>query len=230
MEILAIIPARIGSKGVKKKNIKMLKDQPLISYTIKSAKKSKLLTEIFVSTDSLEVVEIAKKYNVLTPFIRPKILSDDNSKSIDVVIHVLEEFLKIGKKFDFVCLLQPTYPFREINLIDDAITKLIETDADSLISVLDVPHHYNPYWQFVEKSKNFLTPFLEEKQFVSRRQDLSNFYFRDGAIYLVSTDVVIKQKSFYGNKLSFIKTNINDYINIDTGDDWLKAEKYLENN
>ena len=96
---------------------------------------------------------MSNKYNVLTPFIRPKILSDDNSKSVDVVIHVLEEFLKIGKKFDFVCLLQPTYPFREINLIDDAITKLIETEADSLISVLDVPHHYNPYWQFVEKSK-----------------------------------------------------------------------------
>lgn len=228
MKILGLITARGGSKGVPGKNIKPLCGKPLIQYTIESAINSKLLTKICLSSDDDEIINFCKKFNISVPFKRPKGIASDNSKSIDVVIHALKYYNAIGEYFDAVCLLQPTYPFRRKGLIDEAIIKFKKTSADSLISVLEVPHHYNPHWVFQTKKSNFLEIATGEKHIISRRQELPTSYHRDGAIYITKSDIVLREKSLYGKKISFILSDDNNYINIDTMKDWKMAEKKVK--
>ena len=228
MKILALIPAREGSKGVPGKNIKMLGNKPLIQYTIESAKESKLLTDIVVSTDGLEIADLAKKLNIDVPFMRPSQFASDTASSFDVVIHAIETLEQEGKFFDAVCLLQPTYPFREKGLIDKAILQFINHSSDSLISVLPVPHEFNPHWVFEPNLKNHLVIATGDLQIIKRRQDLPGAYYRDGSIYLTKVDVLKNQKSLYGLKIGYIESNYDYYVNIDTLKDWKLAEKKLK--
>lgn len=228
MRVLGLIPARGGSKGVPRKNIKLLDGKPLIQYTIEAAKESKLLTNIVVSSDDDEILEVASKLNIEIPFVRPKELSDDRSSSIDVVIHSIEELEKQNRFYDAVCLLQPTSPFREKGFVDLAIQKFINKNTDSLISVLKVPHEYNPHWTFEQDKNGNLKISTGEKEIIKRRQDLPNAYFRDGSIYLTKVDVIKNQKSFYGKSITFIESNPDFYCNIDTLKDWEVAENLLK--
>jgi N-acylneuraminate cytidylyltransferase len=225
--ILAIIPARGGSKGVPRKNIKLLDEKPLISYTINSAKKSALIDTLILSSDDDEIINLAKNLNVNVPFKRPEHLAKDNSGSLDVVQHAIQFLEKQNKYFDAVLLLQPTTPFREDGFIDKAIEKFCNAKCDALVSVLPVPHQYNPHWVFKKNSKGFLEISTAEKEIIKRRQDLPQAYFRDGSIYITKTDI-IKSGSFYGDKLSYIISNPKNYVNIDTVDDWKKAEVILK--
>ena len=225
MKILAVIPARGGSKGVPRKNIKLLGNKPLIEFTIDSAKNATLLTEIVVSTDDDEIAIAAELAGCKPPFIRPANLAQDHSTSIEVVQHAVEFFEKQNSFFDAVCLLQPTSPFRENGFIDKAIEKFIESDADSLISVLPVPHQYNPHWIFEENNGTLKIATGEEK-IISRRQDLPNAFHRDGSIYITKIQT-LKNGSFFGNKIAYIESNANFYVNIDTITDWENAEKIV---
>lgn len=228
MRILAIIPARGGSKGVPRKNIKLLGNKPLIEFTIDSAKNATLLTEIVVSTDDEEIAIAAELAGCKPPFIRPANLAQDHSTSIEVVQHAVEFFEKQNSFFDAVCLLQPTCPFRENGFIDKSIKKFIESDADSLISVLPVPHQYNPHWIFEENNGTLKIATGEEK-IISRRQDLPNAFHRDGSIYITKIQT-LKNGSFYGSKIAYIESNSNFYVNIDTIADWENAEKIVNLN
>ncbi len=230
MKILGIIPARGGSKGVPGKNIKFLGSKPLIAYTIESALSTNLIQDVVVSTDSIEIKEVAIQFGVQVPFIRPDFLSSDTAKSIDVVIHAIEFLKNKGKVFDAVMLLQPTNPFRTKEFIEEAIHKFNEEQLDSLISVLPVPLEYNPHWIFEENEKGYLSIATGETEIIPRRQDLPKAYFRDGSIYLTSTQVLMEYKTFYGKKLGFIVASENRHINIDTMEDWRKAEIFLDNN
>jgi CMP-N,N'-diacetyllegionaminic acid synthase len=156
MKILAIIPARGGSKGVPGKNIKELGGKPLIAYTIESALQSALLTKVIVSTDSLEIMEIAQQWKAEVPFQRPAELAEDDTTSLAVVQHSLRFYEEKGEGFDAVCLLQPTSPFREAGFIDGAIRQFMLSNADALVSVLPVPHEFNPHWTFKTNDKGFL--------------------------------------------------------------------------
>ena len=156
MKILGLIPARGGSKGVPKKNIKLLGKKPLIEYTIDSARNSNYITDIIVSTDDDEIAIAAEIYGFKPPFIRPAELAQDNSTSLDVVKHAIAFFENQNIFFDAVCLLQPTTPFREKGFIDKAIEKFIATNADCLLSVLPIPDEYNPHWAFEENEKGML--------------------------------------------------------------------------
>ncbi len=227
MKILAIIPARGGSKGVPNKNIKLLGNKPLVAYTIESALQSELLSTTIVSTDSLEIFEIAEKIGLKPPFLRPENLAQDSSTSIEVVQHAIEFFENQNVYFDAVCLLQPTNPFREAGFIDAAIQKFVDSNADCLMSVLPIPHQYNPHWGFEEKEKGLLKIATGEEKIISRRQDLPKAFHRDGAIYLTKTSVV-KNGSLYGKLIAYIENNPEFYVNIDTLDDWEKAEKLLK--
>ncbi|MFN9583044.1 MAG: cytidylyltransferase domain-containing protein, partial [Bacteroidota bacterium] len=148
MKILSIIPARSGSKGVPGKNTKLLGGKPLIAYTIESAKQSKWLTDIVVSTDSESIATLAREHGAVVPFIRPAELATDSAKSIDVVVHTLTELQNQNKLYDAVVLLQPTNPFRPAGLLDEAIERFNKTTCDALVSVVPVPHEYNPLWVF----------------------------------------------------------------------------------
>lgn len=226
MKILGVITARGGSKGVPGKNIKLLGENSLLSYTSKAANQSKLLYKTILSSDNAAIIEVAKKYQIEVPFIRPNELANDTATSISVVQHALAHMESIGEFYDAVCLLQPTSPFREKGFIDAAIQKFIAEDADALVSVLPVPHEYNPHWVFEPNSSGFLKIATGEKTIISRRQDLPKSYFRDGSVYITKT-AFLKNGSFYGEKLSFMESNPDFYVNIDTLKDWDIAENKL---
>ena len=226
MKILGLIPARGGSKGVPKKNIKLLGKLPLMEYTINSAKESALLTQIIVSTDDEEIAIAAEVSGVKPPFIRPAEFAQDTSTSLDVVQHAINFFESKNIFFDAVCLLQPTNPFREQGFIDRAIEKFIATKADCLVSVLPIPHEYNPHWAFEESEDGLIKIATGESRIISRRQDLPKAFHRDGSVYITKTDI-IKNGSLYGNSIAYIESNPEFHVNIDTMKDWETAEKLL---
>ncbi len=223
MRVVAIIPARGGSKGVPGKNIKLLGGKPLLQYTADSAKSSKLLTRTILSSEDEAIINVAKELAIEIPFIRPKELATDGAKSIDVIVHAINFLEANGAYFDAVCVLQPTSPFREKNFIDQAIQKFIDSNVDTLLSVQQVPHEYNPHWVFEEDNEGNLKIATGENEIISRRQELPKAYHRDGALYLTKIDY-IKKGTFYGPNLGYIESNPDLYVNIDTLKDWEKAE------
>jgi CMP-N,N'-diacetyllegionaminic acid synthase len=229
MRILAIIPARGGSKGVPGKNIKLLGGKPLLAYTSEIALQSKLLKEVIVSTEDLQIIEAAKRLNIKVPFTRPMELAQDNTPTIDVIIHALEWYKKQGVLFDAVCLLQATSPFRTVAFLDKAIMTFIEKGCDSLVSVQKVPHEYNPHWAFEVNTDGNLKIATGENQIISRRQELPIAYHRDGSIYITKTEVLLAAHSLYGQSISFIESDPDFYVNIDTLQDWEKAEGIIQN-
>ncbi len=229
LKILAIIPARGGSKGVPRKNIKLLGNKPLIAYSIESAKQSKLLTEFIVNTEDEEIAEIALQYGAKVPFMRPSELAQDTTPTIDVVKHVILEYEKQNQFFDAILILQATCPFRLENEIDECIEKFIKQGADSLISVKEVPAHYNPHWVFEPNSEGNLIIATGEKRIISRRQDLPKAYARDGSIYITKTSVILEKNSLFGDSITYYENNNINHVNIDTVEDWQNAEKQLKN-
>jgi CMP-N-acetylneuraminic acid synthetase len=227
LRVLGIIPARGGSKGIPRKNIKLLGGKPVIHYTIESAKKSQFLTDIFVSTDDLEIAEVAEIAGIKVPFLRPSNLALDNSPSIDVITHVLDELDKMGKHYDAICLLQPTSPFRELGFIDKCIEKFEMHDANSLISVLQVPHHFNPHWIFEENESGSLRISTGENQIIPRRQELPRAYYRDGSVYITKVETIRNEKKLLFGNIQFVESDERFYCNLDTMDDWYLAEKRI---
>jgi len=227
MKILGLIPARGGSKGIPNKNRKELGGKPLMQYTIDAALGSKMLSRVIFSSEDKTLIKLAEKLGVEVPFIRPEELSEDTSGSIEVVQHALDFVSKNGEQYDAVCLLQVTTPFRSSQFIDNAITTFIKNGNDSLISVQKVPHHYNPHWVF-EADNETLKIATGEKEIIKRRQDLPDTFIRDGSIYITKTDVLQKQNSFFGNSISYLESDPSKHVNIDTMEDWVKAEQLLK--
>ncbi len=227
MKILGLIPARGGSKGIPGKNIKPLAGKPLVAYTFDSVKAAKYLNKTIVSTDDDEIAQTCKSIGLEVPFMRPDDLAADKSPTLPVIKHALDFYATQGETFDAVCLLQVTSPFRESGLIDRSIEKFIATGADALVSVLAVPHEYNPHWQFEPTADGFLKIATGEKEIISRRQDLPPAFIRDGAIYITKTSVIQNQNSLYGKTLSYIENKSDIHVNLDTMEDWHQAEQLL---
>jgi CMP-N-acetylneuraminic acid synthetase len=173
--------------------------------------------------------EIFKKYNIDNPIIRPLELAADDTKSIDVVLYTIEELEKRGEFYDAVCLLQPTSPFRDDDLIDKCIKKFIEHDYDALITVEKVPDEYNPHWLFEETESGYLKLATGDEKIISRRQELPAAFKRDGSIYITKTSILKSMHSFYGKNLGFIEVPIGQ-INIDNIVDWNRAESFIKEN
>lgn len=229
MKILAIIPARGGSKGVPGKNIKLLNGKALLAYTSEIALQSKYLTEVIVSTEDEQIIEVAKSLGIKLPFVRPLALAQDNTPTIDVIIHALQWYENQNIFFDAVCLLQVTSPFRTVEFLDKAIEKFIEKKSDSLVSVQKVPYEYNPHWIFEVNEEGNLKIATGETEIISRRQGLPTVYHRDGSIYITKTEVLLKDHSLYGKSTAFIESEPEFYVNIDTLQDWNKAEAMIQN-
>ncbi|QTD37566.1 acylneuraminate cytidylyltransferase family protein [Polaribacter batillariae] len=227
MKILGIIPARGGSKGVPRKNIKLLAGKPLIAYTAEVAIKSKFIDTLIVSSEDEEIIDVAKSLGIEAPFKRPQDLSLDTTPTLPVILHALDFYKKQNIFFDAVCLLQTTSPFRTVKFLDKAIQTFIEKDTDSLVSVQQVPHEYNPHWVFEQDNLGNLKIATGEKQIISRRQDLPKAFHRDGSIYITKTAVLLEQQSLFGNSISYIESPKKWYVNIDTMEDWEKAEAML---
>ncbi|MEP6903238.1 MAG: acylneuraminate cytidylyltransferase family protein, partial [Actinomycetota bacterium] len=146
MKVLGLIPARGGSKGVPRKNIRLLNGKPLLAYTAETALQCKTLARVILSTEDAEIADVGRTCGLDVPFMRPLELAQDSTPSLNVVRHALLTLQANGEDFDAICLLQPTNPLRRADDIDACVELLIRTKADSVISVLPVPHEYNPKW------------------------------------------------------------------------------------
>ncbi|MGF9699803.1 cytidylyltransferase domain-containing protein [Paenibacillus sp. MABNR03] len=194
---LAVIPARGGSKGLLHKNIRLLNHKPLINYTIEAALNSQYIDEVVVSTDSEEIARVAKSAGAKVPFIRPVELATDQARSIDVLKHAVDYYEQNEKyPFEHIILLQPTSPLRDANDIDQAYQTFINNEGDSLQSITVADTH--PYllreWNFGK-----VEPYLKEEAGNLRRQDLSELYVLNGAIYIVERDLLMIQNTMTGS-------------------------------
>lgn len=215
---LAIIPARGGSKGIPRKNIFKVNGKPLIEYTIDEALKSQYLDEIIVSTEDVEIAEIAKNCGAHVPFLRPMEFAKDDSKTIDAILHVIEK-LKIKKQvYDYIVLLQPTQPLRQAFHIDEAIELMILNNYNSIVSVSDVKEH--PILMRKINEDGVLDNLLNISSSV-RRQDFSRFYKINGAIYINQIDAKLNiSTSFNDNRFPYIMdtkydVDIDEFIDIE---------------
>lgn len=194
---LAIIPARGGSKGLPGKNIKELCGKPLVAWSIEAGLKSKYVDEVMTSTDDEKIAEISKKYGASVPFLRPSELASDTATTFDAVKHTIDYYKnELKKEFDYIVLLEPTSPLREVFDIDMAIEILLESRADSIVGICKTESQ-NPAF-LVSKNENGLISGYENKDMVVlRRQEIKDVYFFEGTIYVSKTDVLLDKKTFY---------------------------------
>lgn len=221
--MLAIIPARGGSKGLPGKNIKELKGKPLIAYTIEAALKSKYITRVIVSTDDMEIVKVAKQYGAEVPFIRPSELASDTAKAIDTYQFVCNR-LEVEEKFKITnfIVLQPTSPFRTEQHIDSAVDLFKKRKADSVISFCKENHPI--YWhKHVSELGEIKSIFPET---IKNRQEEKPTFFPNGAIYIFKREIINKGHYYTNSSFAYIMDRKNS-VDIDTKEDFEYAEFLL---
>lgn len=224
-KVLAFIPARAGSKGIKDKNIKDLKGKPLIAYTIEASKKSKYIDDVIVSTDGEKIADVAKQYGANVPFLRPEELAQDTSNVITCLIYTIEELKKQGKEYDIVILLQPTSPFRTNKHIDDALEMLINNNLDSLLSVTETDK--NPTLIRKLDNENKITPLIESN--ISLRQQMDKYYILNGAIYINYVKDIKLDRYLKDNNYGYIMDKYHS-LDIDEPIDLELASFYIDKN
>ena len=224
--IVGIIPARGGSKGVPRKNIRPLAGKPLIYYSIVGGKKARCLNRLIVSTDDLEIADVAQNLRVEV-ILRPKDLATDDAPMVPVLKHVVTYLEnEEGYLTDIVVVLQATTPFRRAKDIDQAVQLLVDTGADSVVSVCEAPHTCNPHW-VMKIADGRLSPYLDADKGYARRQDLPKVYWRNGQIYAVKKEVLFRTNSVYGVDCRPYIMSGEYHINIDSELDFLLAELLL---
>jgi CMP-N,N'-diacetyllegionaminic acid synthase len=220
LKILALIPARGGSKRLPNKNIKLLGGKPLIAWSIEIAKKFEAISEVLVSTDSEEIAKISKECGALVPWLRPADLATDTATSVDVALHAMDWYEKEYGNIDGLLLLQPTSPFREVNSINKAI-ELFENKS-SVVSVS--PSHSHPAWT-MKIVNDKLVPFLDGNGLNTRSQDLEPAFALNGSIYLISPNNLRKNQSFYDfNTVPLVMNSKRESLDIDTLEDFEYVE------
>lgn len=227
--ILGVITARGGSKGIPGKNVKLLGGKPLIAYTIEQAKQSDLITHLVVSTDDEEIARVCREHEAEVPFMRPKELAEDDTTHLPVMQHAITEAEKQnGVTFDYVVIFQPTSPFRTKDDIDGTIQKLIDTGADSAVSVCEW------YEAHPTKAKRLegddVLPYFD-KEASTRRQELAKAYKRSAAVYVMKRDGVMRGKKasdLYGERIVGFVVPAERSIDIDTPRDFALAEWMFE--
>jgi N-acylneuraminate cytidylyltransferase/CMP-N,N'-diacetyllegionaminic acid synthase len=228
MNVLYFIPARGGSKGLPGKNIKELKGKPLIAWTIHAALNSSRKGKIVVSTDSEEIAAVAKKHGAEVPFLRPEHLAKDNTPSMDVLFHFLDQERKSNNHYDLVVFLQPTSPLRTSEDIDAAFTAMDDKNSDAVVSVCECEHH--PLWSNELPPDYSMSNFIRPEVKGKNRQQLPKYYMLNGAIYIGKTDYIIKQNSFIGENTFASIMSREHSIDIDSEADFFLAEYFFKKN
>lgn len=228
MNILAVIPARSGSKSVKNKNIRNFNGKPMLAYSIEHAKASKYINRVILSTDSEEYALIGKKYGAEIPFIRPAEYATDDALDIDVFYHCLK-FLEEneGYRADIVVQLRPTYPIRDVRDIDNMIEILMKNeDIDSVRSIAAATEI--PYKMWKRSEDGTITPVLTEikEAYNMPRQKLPKVYYQNASIDVTRGDVILREHSMTGKKIYGYVLEQN--FDIDTEEDFIKAERYAK--
>ena len=196
MKVAAVIPARGGSKSIPGKNTVQMAGKPLIAWTIETSQKTAIVDRTIVSTDSLEIADISKKYGAEVPFMRPPELAQDDTPGVQPFIHAVK-WLEDHENYlpDYALYLQPTSPLRNVSDIEAAVKLAISKNADAVVSVTTPEHH--PYWMKKVDQDGRMEDFIPTEKPYIRRQDLPKAFALNGAIYLVRRDVLLARGSWY---------------------------------
>jgi N-acylneuraminate cytidylyltransferase len=223
MEILAIIPARGGSKRTPRKNVKLIAGKPLIAHTIEAAFKSNYINKVVVSTEDAEIAQVAQAY-AAEVIVRPDELAVDTAKTAPVMLHVVEELEKTGYSPDIVVLLQATCPTRDEKIIDEGIERLLKSDKDSIFTGFKVRKNM-PLWKKGFDGNNTA---LYDYHFRPRHQEthlMEDIYSENGAFYAIRIDAFKKYQDFLGENVEIMETEA--FVDIDSPQDFEMAEKML---
>ena len=222
--ILFVITARGGSKGIPGKNIKPLNGKPLLYYTIDAARQVSADENICLSSDSAEIIKAAKDYGLAIPFTRPEELATDTSGSYEVLLHAYNFYCNSGRKFDTMVLLQPTSPFRTYKQIEHAI-QLYSPEIDMVVSVCE--SDVNPYYNLFEENRQGYLEKIKEADYI-RRQDCPKTYIYNGAIYVININTLLKKPLHRFEKVIKYEMNKISSTDLDTILDWTWAEFLIE--
>ena len=228
-KFLAVIPARGGSKGIARKNIREFLGKPLLGWTAEAATKSGIFERIVLSTEDEEIAEVGRQFQLEVPFMRPDELARDDTSTVSVISHAVL-WMREAEDWrpDYVMILEPTSPGRRIFHIREAAEKLANGDVDSLASISEIPHHYNPDKILKINPDDSVEGIYgtQIKNMIHRRQDLKTFYAFNGLVFSCRADLLLEgSPSIWGDKvLSYIVDEKYD-MNIDTLEEWSVAER-----
>lgn len=225
MAIVGVIPARGGSKSIPKKSIANCAGQPLLSYTCQAALASRL-DRVILSTDDPEIAAVGKQYGVEVPFLRPPELARDETPMLPVLQHLLQWLTQTGESITAIVLLQPTSPLRRSVHIDEALELFFQSQAETVVSVVSVPHQFHPV-SVLKMQDQQLSPYLADQPLILRRQDKPPVYARNGPAVLIMKPQVIQRRELYGKPTVGYIMDTQSSIDIDTPEDLYLAELYL---
>ncbi|MDO7463459.1 cytidylyltransferase domain-containing protein [Acinetobacter baumannii] len=225
--VTALIPARGGSKRLPRKNVKLLGDKPLIAWSIETAKASKYIDRVVVSTDDEEIKQVSEQYGAEVPFLRPEHLSNDHASSFDVIKHAIG-FLHLDQTNELIVLLQPTSPLRLVSELDTALEFFIAKNAKGIVSVSETEH--SPMWSNTLPENGCMSDFIRPEVQGKRSQDLPKFFRLNGSIYIYETLSLLAQaKIFFDKSVYGFETSLETSVDIDTALDFLMAETIMKN-
>lgn len=224
---LGIIPARGGSKGIPGKHTRKLAGQSLLAYAANSAAKSGVIDRLILSSNDDAIISEAQAQGIEVPFIRPEELAQDETAMLPVLRHAVENLENDGWQPEVIVLLQATAPLRKASHIRDAVTKLRESGADSVVSVREIPHLYAPQ-KALRMAEQGLEFWLDEGRRITRRQQLETAYAREGTVYAFWHDTLIKKDSIYGERCLPLILPAAESLTLDTEEDWSEAERRLD--
>lgn len=226
MIVLGVVPARGGSRGIPGKNLADLAGKPLIQYSFDAIRLSSSISRAIISTDEPAIAEYARKQGVEVPFLRPERLADDDTPMLPVLVHALEEMDRLGWQADAVMVLQPTSPLRRAEHIDAAIDLMQSTGADTVVSVVEVPHVFNPNSLLIQEPSGRLVPYAAGDM-VLRRQDKPQVYARNGPAILLVQRATLESGQLYGEDVRPLLMELRDSVDVDGPDDLLQAAFWL---
>ena len=225
-DVLALVPARGGSKGIPDKNIRPLAGMTLLEYAARAAAESQVVSRAVLSTDSERLAAEGRRVGLEVPFLRPSHLAADDTPMLPVIEHAVDYLEQHGWSPEIIVLLQPTSPLRRPDHIRDAVRQLRDSGADSVVTVVALPRHLSPdYVMRIEEGQ--LVPFLPHGGDVTRRQDARPAYVRDGTVYVFWRRTLRDTRTIYGNHCRPLVLPLRESLTIDTPDDWIEAERRM---
>jgi N-acylneuraminate cytidylyltransferase len=231
-EVLGLIPARGGSKSIPRKNIHPFSGYPLISYSIACGLAAETVTRLIVSTDDEEIAEISRRYGAETPFLRPHKFARDDTPDLPVFLHALK-WLAENEDYrpEIIIQLRPTSPLRRVWHIDQAVYRLLEHPQADSVRTVCIPFQ-NPFKMWHIESTGFMKPIMETSHpeaYNLPRQLLPEVYWQTGYVDAVWSEIILNKNSMTGDRILPLVIDPSDWIDIDSPDDWRRAERLVEN-
>ena len=224
--VLALVPARGGSKGIPDKNIRPLHGRTLLDLCARVAAESGVVDRAVLSTDSEPIAAAGRRAGLEVPFLRPPALAQDETPMLPVIEHAVSTLAAAGWTPDIIVLLQPTSPLRTAAHVRTAVEQLRDSDADSVVTVVELPRHMSPdYVMRIDEGR--LVPFLPEGARVTRRQDARPAFVRDGTVYAFRRQTLERTHSIYGERCRPLVVPASESLTLDTPEDWAEAERRL---